>query len=152
MIRKVFASLGLAFATLPLTAAGLAAKPDPKEHWAFKAPVRPALPEVKDRDRVKNPIDAFVLSRLEKEGLEPSPQADKTTLLRRLSLDLVGLPPAIDEVDSFLADSSADAYHKQVTRLLASPHFGEKWGRTWLDAARYADSDGFEKDKPRFIW
>ncbi len=125
---------------------------DPAEHWAFKAPVRPPLPEVKNTGWVRTPIDAFVLARLEKEGLQPSPQADKITLLRRVSLDLIGLPPTPEEIDSFLADNSPDAYEKQVERLLKSSHYGEKWGRHWLDAARYCDSDGFEKDKPRFIW
>ena len=121
-------------------------------HWAFIPPVRPAMPEVKRKDWVRTPIDAFVLSRLEAEGLSPAPEADKVTLLRRLSLDLIGLPPTITEVDAFLADASPNAYEKQVERLLASPHYGERWGRHWLDAARYADSDGFEKDKQRFIW
>lgn len=128
------------------------AEKDSKDHWAFKAPVRPALPEVQKKDWVRTPVDAFILARLEKEGLSPSPDADKTTLIRRLSLDLIGLPPAIAEVDQFLSDNSASAYSKAATRLLSSPHFGERWGRHWLDAARYADSDGFEKDKPRFIW
>ncbi len=121
-------------------------------HWSFIPPVRPAIPAVKDAGWVRNPIDAFVLNRLDREGLAPSPETDKTTLLRRLSLDLIGLPPTIAEVDAFLADESPNAYEKQVDRLLASPHFGERWGRHWLDAARYADSDGFEKDKARFIW
>jgi len=93
-----------------------------------------------------------VLARLEEEGLAPSPEAGRVTLLRRLSLDLIGLPPTPEEVDAFLADGSPDAYEKQVERLLDSPHYGEKWGRMWLDAARYADSDGFEKDKPREVW
>ena len=100
----------------------------------------------------KTPIDAFVLARLEKEGLAPAPEADKATLLRRVSLDLTGLPPTLQELDAFLADKAPDAYAKQVERLLASPHYGERWARHWLDAARYADSDGFEKDKPRFAW
>lgn len=121
-------------------------------HWAFTPPVRPALPQVKNAGWARNPIDAFVLARLEREGLSPAAEADKVTLLRRLSLDLIGLPPTIAEVDAFLADSSPEAYEKQVDRLLASPHYGERWGRHWLDAARYADSDGFEKDKTRFIW
>ncbi len=125
---------------------------DSKQHWAFQAPVRPKIPEVKNSRRAHSPIDNFILARLEKEKLKPSPEADKITLLRRLSLDLIGLPPTIAEVDAFLADKSPDAYEKQVERLLASPHYGERWGRHWLDAARYADSDGFEKDKPRFIW
>ncbi len=123
-----------------------------KKHWAFIPPKRPALPAVQNKSWAKNPIDPFVLARLEKEGLNPSPEADRATLLRRLSLDLIGLPPAISELDAFLADSSANAYEKQVDRLLASPHYGERWGRHWLDGARYADSDGFEKDKPRQVW
>jgi mono/diheme cytochrome c family protein len=125
---------------------------DARQHWAFKAPVRPVVPEAKNLKRVRNPIDNFVLARLEKEGLKLSPEADRITLLRRLSLDLIGLPPTIEQVDGFLADKSPNAYEKQVERLLNSPHYGERWGRQWLDAARYADSDGFEKDKPRFIW
>ncbi len=122
------------------------------DHWAFKAPVRTIPPKVNGKNWVRNPIDNFVLARLEKEKLKPSPEADKATLLRRVSLDLIGLPPTIAELDAFLADKSGDAYENQVDRLLASPHYGERWGRVWLDAARYADSDGFEKDKPRFIW
>ena len=97
-------------------------------------------------------MDAFVLAKLNAEKLQPASEAEKTTLLRRLSLDLIGLPPGIPEIDTFLADNRPDAYSRQVERLLASPHYGERWGRLWLDAARYADSDGFEKDKPRFIW
>ncbi|MFN3323831.1 MAG: PSD1 and planctomycete cytochrome C domain-containing protein [Bryobacteraceae bacterium] len=123
-----------------------------KKHWAFIPPLRPALPDVKNAAWVRNPIDRFILARLEKEGLAPSPEADRVTLLRRLSLDLTGLPPTIEEVDAFLKDKSPKAYEKQVERLLASPHYGERWGRHWLDAARYADSDGYEKDKPRFVW
>ncbi|MEP7339856.1 MAG: PSD1 and planctomycete cytochrome C domain-containing protein [Acidobacteriota bacterium] len=123
-----------------------------QKHWAFVAPVRPGLPEVKNKNWAKTPIDAFILARLEKEGLAPSPEAGKVTLLRRLSLDLIGLPPTPEEVDAFLADKSPKAYQKQVERLLASPHYGERWGRLWLDAARYADSDGYEKDKQRNVW
>ena len=123
-----------------------------RRHWAFVAPVRPALPEVRLAGWVRNPIDRFVLARLEKEGLRPSPEADRVTLLRRLSLDLIGLPPTPEEVDAFLRDASPDAYEKQVDRLLRSPHYGERWGRQWLDAARYSDSDGYEKDKQRFVW
>jgi hypothetical protein len=121
-------------------------------HWAFQQPQRPELPAVQHEQWPRNPIDRFILARLENEGLQPSAEADRVTLLRRLSLDLTGLPPTIEEVDAFLFDNSADAYERQVERLLASPHYGERWGRHWLDAARYADSDGFEKDKPRFIW
>src|SRR5215471_12164437 len=118
-----------------------------KKHWAFVKPERPAPPEVKNTAWVRTPIDRFILSRLEEEGLTPSPEADRVTLLRRLSLDLIGLPPTIEEVDAFLKDTRKDAYANQVDRLLASPHYGEVWGRHWLDAARYADSDGYEKDK-----
>jgi hypothetical protein len=122
-----------------------------KKHWAFVPPVRPPLPEPK-LAAAHHPVDRFVLARLEKDGLHPSPSADRATLLRRLSLDLVGLPPTPEEVDAFVADQSPQAWEKQVDLLLASPHYGERWGRLWLDAARYADSDGFEKDKPRTVW
>ncbi|HKC89121.1 MAG TPA: DUF1549 and DUF1553 domain-containing protein [Blastocatellia bacterium] len=121
-------------------------------HWAYVKPARPPLPEVKSKGWVRTPIDRFILARLEKEGLTPSPEADRVTLLRRLSLDLIGLPPTVAEVDAFLNDRSPNAYEKQVERLLASQHYGERWGRHWLDAARYADSDGFEKDKQRSVW
>jgi hypothetical protein len=121
-------------------------------HWAFEPPLRPDQPTVRRTDWINNPIDAFVLSKLEEQGLQPSPAADRITLLRRLSLDLIGLPPTIDEIDSFVADKDSGAYGRLVKRLLASPHCGERWGRVWLDAARYADSDGFEKDKPRTVW
>ncbi|MDR3704003.1 MAG: PSD1 and planctomycete cytochrome C domain-containing protein [Candidatus Sulfopaludibacter sp.] len=126
--------------------------PDARRHWAFVAPVRPAVPHPATSEWARNPIDAFVLQKLEKEGLKPSPEADRATLLRRLSLDLVGLPPTPAELDAFLADRSSNAYEKQVDRLLASPHYGERWGRVWLDAARYADSNGYEKDAPRLVW
>jgi hypothetical protein len=129
-----------------------------KRHWAFHPPVKPPLPALRGEpsafvgDWIRNPIDRFVLARLEKEELQPSPEADRVTLIRRLHLDLIGLPPTLAEVDAFVADKSEEAYEKLVDRLLASPHYGERWGRHWLDAARYADSDGFEKDKPRFVW
>ncbi len=123
-----------------------------RDHWAFHAPVRPAVPSVQNGTWAQNDIDRFILAKLESAGLAPSPPADRVTLLRRLSLDLVGLPPSIAQVDAFLADDSPGAYQKQVERLLASPHYGERWGRHWLDAARYADSDGFEKDKSRNVW
>jgi hypothetical protein len=126
-----------------------------KKHWSFVPPKRPEVPPVSDAAWVHNPIDAFVLARLEAEGLKPSPPAPANSLLRRLSLDLVGLPPTLEDLDAFnaaVANSPDKAYAEQVERLLSSPHFGERWGRLWLDAARYADSDGFEKDKPRFVW
>jgi mono/diheme cytochrome c family protein len=121
-------------------------------HWAFQAPQRPALPALKDPGWVRNDIDYFVRARHEREALKPSPEADRVTVLRRLSLDLLGLPPAPAEVDTFLADRGDGAYERVVERLLASPHYGERWARIWLDAARYADSDGFEKDKARQVW
>jgi cytochrome c553 len=123
-----------------------------KDHWAFKPPVKGPLPAVSDPKWVRTPIDTFILARLDKEGLKPSPEADRITLLRRLHLDLTGLPPTIAEGDAFLADKTEDAYEKAVERLLKSPHYGERWARHWLDAARYADSDGYEKDKSRQVW
>ncbi len=122
------------------------------QHWAFEAPERPEIPAVKNSKWARTPVDNFVLAKLQDEKLKPSSEADKVTLLRRLSLDLIGLPPTIEEVDTFLADKSRDAYEKQVDRLLKSPHYGERWGRLWLDAARYADSDGYEKDKRRLVY
>ncbi len=123
-----------------------------QKHWAFIAPTRPALPEVKNVDRVTSPVDRFILATLENRGLTLSPEADRTTLIRRLSLDLVGLPPTLKEIDDFVADASPNAYEKLVERLLASSHYGERWGRWWLDAARYADTNGYEKDRDRSIW
>ena len=121
-------------------------------HWSFIQPVRPDAPKVSDEQWPANPIDRFILAKLDKEGLQPSPQADRVTLLRRAYIDVVGLPPTIEETDAFLADKSPNAYKNLIDELLASPHYGERWGRRWLDAARYADSDGFEKDKPREVW
>jgi mono/diheme cytochrome c family protein len=114
------------------------------EHWAFVPPNRPEIPKLKHPPT--NPIDAFVLARLEKEGVKPSGQASREVLIRRVTLDLTGLPPTADEVDAFLKDTAPDAWEKVVDRLLASPHYGERWGRHWLDVARYADSGGFETD------
>ncbi|MCW5963229.1 MAG: PSD1 domain-containing protein [Bryobacterales bacterium] len=122
------------------------------QHWAFVPPKRPPLPVLRDAAWARNPVDRFILARLEQEQLGPSEEADRRTLLRRLSLDLIGLPPTPEEVSAFLNDASPHAYQKQVERLLASPHYGERWARIWLDAARYADSDGFEKDKQRWVW
>src|ERR1051326_3801470 len=125
---------------------------DKRNHWAFKPPVRPPVPSVKEKKWVRTPIDNFVMARLEQEHLKPSPEADRITLIRRLNLDLLGLPPTIKEVEAFVGDKRPDAYERVVERLLASPHYGERWGRHWLDAARYADTNGYEKDKPRSIW
>jgi hypothetical protein len=134
--------------------AAASARTRPKSsHWAFIAPVHPAIPPVRRRAWVRNPIDAFVLAKLESEGIEPSPEADRNTLIRRVSLDLIGLPPTPEEVEQFVSDNQPDAYERLVDRLLASPHYGEKWARSWLDLAHYADSDGYEKDLPRpYAW
>ncbi len=121
-------------------------------HWAFMPPVRPAMPAVKNWAWCRNPIDFFIIAKLEAVGLAPSPEAEKVSLLKRLSLDLVGLPPDLLEEDAFIADRRGDAVDRQVERLLDSPHYGERWGRIWLDAARYADSDGYEKDKSRQVY
>jgi mono/diheme cytochrome c family protein len=118
-------------------------------HWAFQPIERPAPPAVKDESWPRGAIDRFVLARLEAQGIRPSAEADRYTLIKRLAYDLVGLPPEPAEVDAFVADRSPDAYEKLVNRLLDSPRFGERWGRRWLDMARYADSDGYEKDNPR---
>ena len=119
-------------------------------HWAFVAPKRPAVPPAGAWAR--NPIDNLVLARLTAEWLKPSPEADRYTLARRAALDLTGLPPSPAEVDAFVTDDSPDAYEKYVDRLLASPHYGERWARRWLDLARYADTNGYEKDRPRSVW
>ena len=107
---------------------------------------------MKDRQWPRNPIDHFVLARLEREGLRPSPEADRATLIRRVSLDLIGLPPTPAEVDAFENDRGPGAYERVVNRLLASPHYGERQARPWLDQARYADTNGYEKDGRRSIW
>ncbi|GMV92110.1 MAG: hypothetical protein AMXMBFR82_18880 [Candidatus Hydrogenedentota bacterium] len=122
------------------------------DHWAFQKPAQPALPETSGTDWAQNPIDAFTLAAMQAQGLAPSPEADRYTLIRRLSLDLTGLPPTPEEVESFVNDTGSDAYERLVDRLLASPHFGERMAIRWLDAARYADTNGFEKDRPRSIW
>jgi hypothetical protein len=123
-----------------------------KDHWAFVAPVKPPLPAVKDAQWVRNPIDQFILAKLEAANLQPAPEADRHTLIRRVTLDLTGLPPTPDEVKAFLKDKSPDAYEKVVDRLLASPHYGEQRGHYWLDAARYADTQGLHIDNYREMW
>jgi hypothetical protein len=124
-------------------------KEEKNTHWAYQPIRRVAPPTVKKSDWGRNPIDQFVLAELEKRGIAPSPEADRFTLIRRLNLDLLGLPPTVEEVDAFVNDSRPNAYEELVDRLLKSPHFGERWGRHWLDMARYADSDGYEKDNAR---
>ena len=122
------------------------------KHWAFQPITRPAEPAVYNLAWVRSPIDRFILARLEKEGIAPSPEADRASLIRRLFLDLLGLTPSIAEVDEFISDTRPDAYERLVDRLLQSPHYGERWGRHWLDLARYADSNGFNIDAPRSMW
>lgn len=121
-------------------------------HWAFEAPVRPADPEVSTIGWSRNSIDRFVLNKQETEGMQPSPEADRATLIRRLSIDLTGLPPTPEEVDAFLNDTNPQAYETLVDRLMASPHYGERMALSWLDAARYADSNGFQQDGDTWQW
>ena len=121
-------------------------------HWAYTAPSATEPPAPARPEWARTPIDRFILARLEREGLRPSPEADKATLLRRLSYDLTGLPPTPADVDAFLADKSPDAYEKRVDALLASPHYGERMAMPWLDAARYADTHGYHIDSLRGMW
>lgn len=120
-----------------------------EKHWSYRKPVRPPTPQVKNGALVRNPIDAFLLAKLEQEGLTFSAEASKETLIRRLSLDLIGIPPTPAEIDAYLKDTRPDAYEQLVERLLNSPHYGERWARPWLDLARYADTNGFEADRRR---
>ncbi len=122
------------------------------DHWSFKKPVRYSPPHVDNKDWISNPIDTFILAKLEEKNIEPSPIADRYTLIRRVSLDLTGILPTPEEVDAFVYDTDPQAYETLVDRLLASPHYGERWGRHWLDAARYADSNGYSIDGPREMW
>src|SRR5262249_43635415 len=117
-----------------------------RKHWAWQPLQEEPAPSVKRADWLRSPIDAFVLAKLEAKGLSPAPPADKRTLLRRVTYDLTGLPPTLAEIDAFLADTSPDAFAKVVDRLLASPHYGERWGRHWLDLVRYAETCGHEFD------
>jgi hypothetical protein len=128
---------------------------DPRDHWAFRPPVRRAAPKMKELDRVCNPIDAFLAAERDRHGLKPQPAADRHTLLRRVTLDLIGLPPTADELAAFAADSSPDAYEKVVDRLLASPQYGERWGRHWMDVWRYSDWWGLGaevRNSQKHIW
>src|SRR6266542_5495009 len=143
--------LGLAL----LVFSGFVAWPEEKvnqpkgDHWAFKPAVRPPVPAVKNRDWPRGPIDNFVLARLEAENLAPSQPADRLTLIRRLSFDLIGLPPTPAEVRKFVSDAAPDAYESLVDRQLASPRYGERWARHWLDTVHYGETHGYDKDKPR---
>ncbi|MFN3167422.1 MAG: DUF1553 domain-containing protein [Phycisphaeraceae bacterium] len=121
-------------------------------HWAYQTPVKPALPDITHEDWARNAVDVFIAARMEEAGLSPSQEADRETLIRRLSLDLIGLPPTPEQIDAFVNDASPDAYEKLVDRLLASPHFGERLAIVWLDAARYGDTNGFHHDNIRTAW
>ncbi|HZK83024.1 MAG TPA: DUF1549 domain-containing protein, partial [Humisphaera sp.] len=115
----------------------------PKQHWAYRKPIDSAAPTVRNSAWIKNPIDAFILSKLEENNLRPAPPADRRTLIRRAYFDLIGLPPTPEEADAFVGDPAGDAFAKVVDRLLANPHYGERWGRYWLDVARYSDTKGY---------
>lgn len=149
----VFSLAALSLAAAISTAAPTVGKdpftPQQRAWWAFQPVHRSAVPEVKAKDWVKTPVDAFVLAKLEQKGLAPSPSADRVTLLRRVSFDLIGLPPTPEEIDAFVNDKSPNAWEKVVDRLLASPHYGERWARHWLDLARFAESEGFKSDETR---
>ena len=125
-----------------------------KPHWSFIPVERPDLPVASDNDWTVNGVDHFIVERLKREGMSPQPQADKETLLRRVSIDLTGLPPTIDEIDSFLEDNNNDAYEKVVDRLLSSQHYGEHMAVDWMDVSRYADTHGYQADfyRPHWPW
>jgi hypothetical protein len=123
-----------------------------QRHWAYVAPIRPPAPDLDDAGWARGDVDRFLLEQMRARGLKPSPPAERARLLRRVSLDLTGLPPTIAELDTFLADTRADAYERAVDRLLRSPRYGEHWARPWLDLARYADSNGYQADQLRDVW
>ncbi len=163
LVRRIFADedevMPPAHAKNPLTEADrqtlrrwVADGAEYRPHWAFVPPRQVPLPKVRRADWPRNAIDHFVLARLEAAGLAPSPAAERHVLVRRLYLDLVGLPPTPEEAEAFVKDNDPAAYEKLVDRLLASPHYGERWARRWLDLARYADTNGYEKDRGRSIW
>ena len=120
-----------------------------RNYWAFQKVVKPPVPSVKAKGWVRTPVDAFILAKLEEKSLKPNPPADKVTLLRRAYFDLIGLPPTPDQVQAFVSDKSPQAFEKVVSELLDSPHYGERWGRHWLDLARYADTQDFKADETR---
>src|SRR5579884_4216277 len=131
---------------------GLSAASEPSEWWSLKPirkPAPPPVPPTQDASWVRTPIDRFILAKLNEKGLRPSPPADRRTLLRRVTFDLIGLPPTLDEMKAFLADPAADAYEKAVDRLLASPQYGERWARHWMDVVHYAETHGHDQDRPR---
>jgi len=143
-----FLAVGHAIAA-PATIGKDAFTPQQRKYWALQPVRRADPPQVKNSGWVKNPVDAFVLAKLEAKNIQPNPAADRVTLLRRVSFDLVGLPPTPEEIDAFVNDKSPNAWEKVVDRLLASPHYGERWGRHWLDLARFAESEGFKSDETR---
>ncbi len=147
--RTACLTLLLLAGTRLATAGDYVIAPEAKKHWAWRTPVRPAVPNVQRPQWVKNPIDAFVLAKLEAAGLTPAAPAARETLLRRVTLDLIGLPPTPAEIDAFVKDTAPNAWEKVIDRLLASPHYGERWARHWLDLVRFAESNGYEFDEPR---
>ncbi len=155
MVPAMKTPLRILSVVLTLTAGVLAASARDEgagakgEWWSLRPVVRPAEPAVRDRAWVRNPIDTFVLQKLEEQRLLPAREADRATFIRRATFDLIGLPPTLEEIDAFVADESPDAHERLIDRLLASPHYGERWARHWLDVARFGESDGFENDKPR---
>jgi len=147
--RRTTLLLSLLLACLTGSGRAEQAVPTGEVHWSFQKITRPAVPNTQDLkypERSVNPIDSFVLAKLEQKGLEPAPLADKVELVRRAYFDLLGLPPSPEQVDAFINDTSADAWSKLIDKLLASDHYGERLARHWLDVARYADSAGFEGD------
>ncbi len=139
-------------AKLPADEQPAPSRAEKRKHWSFQPIAPPAVPEVQEIGWANNAIDRFIQSKLEEHGLQPSAEADRVTLIRRLSLDLIGIPPTIEDVDAFVADERPDAYERLVDRLLGSPRYGERWARHWLDQARYADSDGYTNDVAREMW
>src|SRR5262249_31218127 len=140
-------------ATVAHAPKGLQVTAADRNYWAYRPVQRPAVPAVKNTDWVRNPIDAFLLTKLEAKGLSPAPPADRLTLCRRVFYDLTGLPPTPQQVDAFVNDKSPDAYEKLLDQLLASAHYGEKWARHWLDIVRFAETNGFERDNAKpFAW
>src|SRR5207248_6110172 len=144
--RRFLSSLGKAGLWLALAGSGFAQEEKESRHWAFQPVKKPVVPSVSNPSWVRTPIDAFVLARLEKIGLKPAPATDRRTLLRRVYLDLIGLPPAPEEQNRFLNDPSPAAFERIVDDLLSRPQYGERWARHWLDAVRYAESNGYERD------
>ncbi|HYI95897.1 MAG TPA: DUF1549 and DUF1553 domain-containing protein [Bryobacteraceae bacterium] len=146
---KIVGALVMSFSAFAANVAENGFTPAQRNLWSLQKVVRPPVPVVKQKSWVKNPVDAFILAKLETKGVHPSQEADRVTLLRRASFDLIGLPPTPEEVQAFVSDQSPNAWEKVVDRLLASPHYGERWGRHWLDVARFAESQGFKADETR---